>query len=154
MCEEIPAPTEAQVEKYTILSPMLDSALSEMREFAKKKQDAIVSEMKIKVLNRLLADLKAVLAQQDSANYLDLLNEEELPQNGDVVLMLAQYQSALKSFKDAHSKRPYGELIWYTREHFEELRSLEDEEEYDEEVGEYDKVDADDDDGSGEELED
>lgn len=119
MTENGTAPTKEQVDKFSFLSPMLDSALSEMREFSKKKQDGIVSETKLKILNRLLADLKGVLAQEPSTIYLDLLSEGQLIQNSDAVLVLGQYRSALDSFKKSHRKFIHGEATWKTKEWIE-----------------------------------
>ena len=125
-------PTNDEVEKYDYLSPMLDSALAEMREFAKKKQDGIVSATKIKLLNRLLKDVKAILSKEESSEYLDLLSEDELPQNSDAVLILGQYRAALNSFKKKHHRYIYGDHKWATKELMEEM---------DKEESEYDKYD-------------
>ena len=114
------APTDAQVAKFQYLSPMLDSALSEMREFAKKKQDGIVSAMKIRILNRLLTDIKEIVAQEESRNYLDVLSEEQLPQNSDAVIVLGQYRAALNSFEKRHHRTMGYERTWITKEWIEE----------------------------------
>ncbi len=110
------APIDAQVAKFQYLSPMLDSALSEMREFAKKKQDGIVSAMKIRILNRLLTDIKEIVAQEESLNYLDVLSEEQLPQNSDAVIVLGQYRAALNSFEKRHHRTVGYERTWITKE--------------------------------------
>jgi len=114
------APTAAMVKKYVFLSPMLDSALAEMREFAKKKQDGIVTATKIKILNRLLSDVREVLAREESVNYLEPLDEQELPQNSDAVLILGQYKAALNSFHDAHYRWAANTQRWVTQEWIDE----------------------------------
>lgn len=144
------APTEEQVEKYQYLSPMLDSALIEMREFAKKKQDGIVSALKIKILNRILADLKGILSGEDSAAYLDLLSEEQLPQNSDAVVVLGQYRAVLDSFKKKHFRRVGIDSVWITKEWIEENdREYED----DSEEEDVDEEEADDDEEAEENAE-
>jgi len=132
MKSEEKATTQEKVDKFAYLSPMLNSALTEMREFSKKKQDGIVSATKIKILNRLLSDIRDVLADEESVNYLDVLNEEDLPQNSDAVLVLGQYRAALDSYKTAHYQylSGYGN-IWITKE-FLQSRN-----------GEYDDVEED-----------
>jgi len=122
------APTEEDVKRFRFLSPMLDSALAEMREFAKRKQDGIVSVTKIKILNRLLTDIKDVVKQEDSASYLDTLSEEELPQNSDAVLILGQYRAALDSFEKRNTRTIDYKKTWITKEWYEENA----EEEYEE----------------------
>ena len=114
------APTESQVAKFKYLSPMLDSALSEMREFAKKKQDGIVSATKIKILNRLLGDIRGILELEESVGYLDLLSEDQLPQNSDAVIVLGQYRAALNSFRDKHFHSVDYKGTWITKEWLEE----------------------------------
>ena len=114
------APTEEQIEKFAYLSPMLDSALKEMREFSKKKQDGIVSATKIRILNRLLSDIRDVLAVEESVAYLDPLSEEDLPQNSDAVLVLGQYRAALNSFRERHWQFSGYEHRWITKEWIEE----------------------------------
>ena len=47
-----------------------------MREFSKKKQDGIVSTMKINVLNRILSDVREIVAGDDTITYLDRLDED------------------------------------------------------------------------------
>lgn len=110
------APTNAEVARFAYLSPMLNSALGEMREFAKKKQDGIVSATKIKILNRLLTDIRSILAGEESQDYLELLSEEELPQNSDAVLVLGQYRAALNSFESRHQRTYNYRPTWFTRE--------------------------------------
>lgn len=114
--KRVDVPTDAEIERYDYLSPMLDSALNEMREFAKKKQDGIVSATKIKLINRRLKDLKEILVREASAEYLDMLDEQQLPQNSDAVLVLGQYRAALDSFKHKHHHYVYGAHQWVTKE--------------------------------------
>jgi len=137
MYEKELAPTDAQIAKFQYLSPMLDSALSEMREFAKKKQDGIVSAMKIRIMNRLLTDIKEILAHEESRNYLDVLSEEQLPQNSDAVIILGQYRAALDSFEKRHHHTVDYKRTWITKEWIEERGAVEREDD-DEEGGESD----------------
>ncbi len=120
MTDKETAPTEEDVKRFRFLSPMLDSALLEMREFAKKKQDGIVSGTKIKILNRLLTDIKDIVKQEESASYLDALSEEELPQNSDAVLILGQYRAALDSFESRNKQTINYKNTWITKEWIEE----------------------------------
>lgn len=126
------APTDAQVAKFRFLSPMLDSALSEMREFAKKKQDGIVSETKIRILNRLVTDLRDILKNEASLNFLDLLSEEKLPQNSDAVIVLGQYRAALDSFESRHHRQVDYKPTWVTKEWIERKQAEEEADEDDE----------------------
>ncbi|MDQ7802700.1 hypothetical protein Q5425_03095 [Amycolatopsis sp. A133] len=113
-----PPPTEAQAAAYDRLVPMLEAAHREMTELSKKKQDGVVNSLKIKMINRLLTELSSVLEKDPSHGFVDLLDEDMLPQNSDVVLVLSQWQAALKQYKTRH----YGldmsihEHRWFTVE--------------------------------------
>jgi hypothetical protein len=113
-----PSPTEEQATTYDQLVPMLEAAHREMTELSKKKQDGIVNALKIKMLNRLLAELSKVIERDPSHAFVDMLDEDTLPQNSDAVLVLSQWQAALKQFRDRHygydSSR--GEHRWFTAE--------------------------------------
>lgn len=91
-------PTNAIATKFDLLSLMLISALNEMREFSKKKQDGVLNPLKVKLINRLLNDIKTILTSESSVQYLELLDEDSLPQNSDVVLILGQYKAAMDQF--------------------------------------------------------
>ena len=90
--------TKAQVNLYKTTRPLLDALYKEMQELSKKKPDATLSESKVKLINRLLEDIRIVLAKEADFKYLDLLVSDSLPQNSDVVLMLSQYTAAMERF--------------------------------------------------------
>ena len=106
------APSQDQVDKFNYLSPMLDSALKEMREFSKRKQDGIVSAAKIKILNRILSDVRTIVSEEDTVNYLDLLDEQDLPQNSDAVFMLTQYLQCFEKLRSDNVVNDYRGWCW------------------------------------------
>ncbi|MES2439972.1 MAG: hypothetical protein V4584_12925 [Verrucomicrobiota bacterium] len=90
--------SQNQVDLYETTNPLLEAMYREMQELSKKKPEATLSSAKVKLLNRLLEDLRLVLANESGLKYLDLIDDEALPQYSDVVLMLSQYDAAMKSF--------------------------------------------------------
>lgn len=109
-------PTAEVVANHEMLSPMLDSALLEMREFSKKKQDGVLNPLKVKLLNRLLSDIKEILSSDPSTQYLDILDDESLPQNSDAVLILGQFKAAMNQFRDKYYGYYDGTHRWLTVE--------------------------------------
>jgi hypothetical protein len=97
-----PPPTEEQAATYDRLVPMLEAAHREMTELSKKKQDGVLNTFKIKTLNRLLGELSKIIEKDPSHGFVDMLDEETLPQNSDAVLLLSQWQAALKQYQDRH----------------------------------------------------
>lgn len=129
-------PTAEDVEKFKYLSPALDSLYDEVSKLSAKKQDLPLSEYKITMINRVLEGVKGLLKDDPATKELDLLSNEELPQNSDVVLLLGQFKATLARFRSAF----YGydnysaESRWFTQEEpFNHLLQDEDDDDEDEE---------------------
>lgn len=69
-------PTADQAATYDRLVPMLEAAHHEMTELSKKKQDGVVNDLKIKMLNRLLTELGQVIENDPSYGFVDTLDDE------------------------------------------------------------------------------
>lgn len=111
-----PRPTAEQAATYDRLVPMLGAAHREMTELSKKKQDGIVNELKIKMLNRLLTQLGKVIENDPSHDFVDTLDEDTLPQNSDAVLILSQWKAALAQFHSKHYGFDGTTNRWFTQE--------------------------------------
>lgn len=95
-------PNSDKVKKFEILYPMINSDLIEIRELSKKKQDEPLNKFKVKTINKKLEQVKAILSDEPTFEFLELLDEETLPSNSDAVLMVSQYIQALKQFKSKY----------------------------------------------------
>lgn len=98
-------PTDQNVEDYKLLKDMLHSQRREFDLLSKKKADGQLNKMKIKMANRVLEPLKDLLKNEESHNFLDTLNEDELPTNSDVVLIISQYETAIKNFQGKYFQK-------------------------------------------------
>lgn len=111
-------PTQAEVDTYEMLHPMLDKIAYEVRELSKKKQDGALNELKVKMINRVLTQIKDLLNNEPSVQFLDLLDTDILPTNSDAILIISQYAAALSAFHDKYYG--YDELLhsqrWFTKE--------------------------------------
>lgn len=111
-------PTQAEVDTYEMLHPMLDKIAFEVRELSKKKQDGALNELKAKMINRVLTQIKDLLKNEPSVQFLDLLDTDTLPTNSDAILIISQYAAALSAFHDKYYG--YDELNhshrWFTKE--------------------------------------
>lgn len=102
MIDETKMTTEDSVAIYNATSAIFLGLLKEIRELSKKKPDAIMSAGKVGIINRVLEDLKLVLDKEPEGKFLDVLDDENLPQTSDAVLIMCQYETALKAFKDKY----------------------------------------------------
>ena len=75
-----------------------------------KKPDSAVSKSKIKITNRLLEKVREVLNDSKELEFLDLIEEDDIPQVSDVTLILSQYVASMDAFHNRH----YG---YYNEEH-------------------------------------
>ncbi|WP_198425102.1 hypothetical protein [Pantoea agglomerans] len=94
------AQEKAQTHDTTM--PLLKAMYFEFKEISKKKPDSAVSKGKIRIVNRLLEKVKTVLSDEESIIFLDLLDEDDVPQASDVTLILSQYVAAMDAFHDKY----------------------------------------------------
>lgn len=95
-------PTEKNIEDYSLLKDMLHAQRQEFDLLSKKKSDGQLNKMKIKMINRVLEPLNELLKNEPSHKFLDVLNEDDMPTNSDVVLIISQYEKALLNFKNKY----------------------------------------------------
>lgn len=114
-------PAEKLIMEYELLKGMLHSQKKEFDLLSKKKADEQLNPMKIKIVNRVLEPLKKLFEHEESHRFLDALNEDEMPTNSDVVLIISQYETAIKEFKSRYylkDKYQYPHTFrWMTEEY-------------------------------------
>lgn len=106
--------TSEKATTHDTTMPLLDSMYSEFKELSKKKPDAAVSKRKINIANRLLARVRTILNDEESIDFLDLLDEDDVPQVSDVTLILSQYVAAMKEFHKKYHGWDGPEERWFT----------------------------------------
>ncbi len=97
--------TKEKVNIFETTSPLFNSLYKEIQDLSKKKPDGTLNESKIKLINRLLKDIKDFLTDEKENKYLDILSDENLPQYSDVVLILSLYSAALQKFRSKYYGR-------------------------------------------------
>ncbi len=91
--------TEERGRKHDELMPLLTAMFREFQDLSKKKPDGALNKRKVGIVNRLLRVVHEIVEGEKTRDYLDLLDEEVLPQNSDVVLILGQVVAAMEAFK-------------------------------------------------------
>lgn len=90
---------QEQIEEAKLLEAQLDKAYYEMCDFAKKNPSEKVSLLKIRLINRILSRIKEMLKDDPTGEFLDLMNEDELPSTSDAVMIMGQHCSALHQYR-------------------------------------------------------
>lgn len=101
-------PSQFQVEKFEMLEKLADSMYLEIKAFSSKKPDDPLNKLKVKNINRVLSQLKDILSNEPTCEFLDLLDEESLPTNSDVIIILGQFKAAMKQFRTEYYKYTSG----------------------------------------------
>ena len=96
--------TQKKTQAYDSFFEVFSHLYEELKALRSKKPAETLSESKVKIINRLLGDIQEIMKEEPEYKYLDMLDEDMLPQYSDATLILSQYEGALKSFK----KRYYG----------------------------------------------
>jgi hypothetical protein len=94
-----PTTSASKVTIYETTAPLLEAMRDELRELAKKKPEATLNKTKVTMINRLLVDVQQILKDESDSKYLDLLDEDALPQYSDVVIILSQFSAAMNRFR-------------------------------------------------------
>ncbi|RUX04084.1 hypothetical protein EOA27_30325 [Mesorhizobium sp. M2A.F.Ca.ET.037.01.1.1] len=94
--------TESKVRQYEAVIGVFTELFKELKDLGKKKPEGTLSTSKVNLINRVLADAVKLLEGAPDHKYLDLLDSDSLPQYGDAILILSQYEGALKSFYERH----------------------------------------------------
>jgi len=107
--------TEDAVATYNATYDVFVGLIKEIRVFSGKKPDATLSQGKVKIINRVLADLRLALEKEPEYKFLELLDDDNLPQTSDAVLVMVQYESALAAFRHRYKRTVRNNISHYTR---------------------------------------
>ncbi len=108
--------TAEKAAKHDDLMPLLKAMFREFQDLSKKKPDGALNKRKVEIVNRLLHDVLEILEGEFTRAFLDLLDEDDLPQNSDVVLILSQVVAAMEAFQAKYYRRipPLDRRGWAT----------------------------------------
>lgn len=105
--------TQYKVDQYHLLNPLINGIYNEFKELTKKKPETVLNVYKVKVVNRVLEPIKELLEKEEVIEFLDTLDQDDLPTNSDVILILNQYLKALRMFYSKYYEHsPEGKYIW------------------------------------------
>lgn len=107
--------TAKKASTHDVTMPLLNAMFDEFKELAKKKPEAAVSKSKLVIANRLLQRVREVLADEESIEFLDLLDEDDVPQVSDVTLIFSQYVAAMHAFKTKYHGWNGADRAWFIK---------------------------------------
>lgn len=115
MAQKQATTTAIKASTHDVMTPLLKAMYEEFKELSKKKPESAVSKSKLLIANRLLEKLRGVLEAEESIEFLDLLNEDDVPQVSDVTLIFSQYVAAMEAFKSKYYGWDGTKHLWFTK---------------------------------------
>jgi len=108
--------TREKADAFEAVIGVFTELFKELKDLGKKKPDATLGTSKVRIINRVLTDIRGCLKGEPERKYLDLLDDETLPQYSDAILILSQYEGALKAFRERHYGWDGSETAWFIKE--------------------------------------
>jgi len=108
--------THDDVGKYDRIQPQLVSLRSEMSVLSKTKPDGPINKFKLVHINSLLLDANSLLGEEcKPLRGFSQFDDDALPSNSDVVLVLSQYIEALETWRSARVQIDEYKWVWDTQ---------------------------------------
>ena len=91
--------TANEIDEFVKLIIQFGKALTDINELSKKKPNDAVNKFKLKFVNTLLNTANKIIDDKNKPfDSFEVFDEDDLPSNSDVVLILSQYLACLKKF--------------------------------------------------------
>ena len=94
-----------EVQQFERLEQQLHSMLEEMSELSKKRPNDGVNKFKLKLVNVLLEGMNEFLGAHRPFKDFQVFDENDLPTNSDVLVMLSQYAAAVLQFRMQNTEK-------------------------------------------------
>ena len=101
------------VELFDRFYSQIDSLYAEIGVLSKKSPNDVVNKFKLKFINTALEEANKILKEKYKPfEDFETFEEDNLPTNSDVTLILAQYLSSLEELRAANISVEYGDWYW------------------------------------------
>jgi hypothetical protein len=105
---------KSDVDIFEKLSGQLISVYDEVSLLSKKNPNDAVNKFKLKFLNRLIDDSNKFLSTKYKPfDDFDIFNEDDMPQNSDIVFILSQYLQCFEKLRADNVVFEYGTWYWH-----------------------------------------
>jgi len=101
------------VDVFEKLSGQLISVYEEISLLSKKNPNDAVNKFKLKFLNKLINDSNKFLTRKYRPfDDFNIFEEDDMPQNSDVVFILSQYLQCFEKFRADNVQWKHGSWYW------------------------------------------
>lgn len=105
---------EEDVDFFITVNAQLFDMHKEISEMSKKKPDNVINKFKLTYINKIVENANKILGENFKPfNDFELFDEDDLPTNSDITIMLSQYQNAMEKFRCNNILEGYGRnWVW------------------------------------------
>ena len=104
---------KTDVDVFEKLSGQLISVYEEISLLSKKSPNDAVNKFKLKFLNKLIEDSNKFLTDKYKPfDDFTIFDEDDMPQNSDVVFILIQYLQCFEKFRSDNVEMEFGSWYW------------------------------------------
>lgn len=105
--------TKQEVDNFEKLQAQLEGLHNEISALSKKSQNDALNKFKLKFVNKIISDSNELLAE----NYkpfsdFETFEENDMPTNSDVAMMLTQYLSCFEKLRADNVKQERMNWFW------------------------------------------
>ncbi len=113
-----------QIDELEKLIGQLDGLHSELAALAKKSPNDAVNSFKLRFVNDALTKCNEFLGRKYKPfEEFDQFNEDDVPSNSDVTLMLSQYMRSLEKYRSDNIYLDFGSWYYRTKNSDEKIRT-------------------------------
>ena len=101
------------IQKFEKLKTQIEEMYKEISILSKKSPDSPINKFKLNFVNRLLSISNEILVEKYKPfEDFSVFDEEDLPSNSDIVMIISQYIDCLEKFKLDNVTMLSGDWYW------------------------------------------
>jgi len=103
------------ISQFELLQGKLKGLYDEILTLSKKNPTDPLNKFKLKLINNVIIEVTAFLKSmglENPINEFEQLDDDSLPSNSDVVLVLSQYMQCMEKFRADNIKEYHGRWYW------------------------------------------
>lgn len=105
--------TEEKINKFEKAQAQIEGLYKEIGILSKKSPNDAVSKFKLKFINQLLEEANSLLTDSYIPfDGFEIFDEDDLPTNSDVTMILEQYLNCLEKLRNDNIKANSGYWFW------------------------------------------
>lgn len=116
---------EEDIKLFKTTHTQMFQMYKEISEMSKKKPDGPINQFKLTLINKIINDANSIIGDgYKPFDHFDNFDQDDLPTNSDIVIILSQYRSAMEQFKrDNIKKTGYNDWYWIIDGKLSEIKS-------------------------------